>query len=96
MSPISSPAPAPPPKPSLCDRIWAWCGRSATLAWAYFLIAAGITLDVLAVVMAFLNAPEVTAAITAYGGPHASHWLKAIGVITAVARLRSLSKGESL
>jgi hypothetical protein len=75
---------------SFLSRLWAACLRSITIAWAYALIAAGLTLDALPYATDLLNAPEIQTVITDYAGPHASHWLKAIGVITALTRMRSL------
>ena len=57
------------------------------------MIACGIVLDVLPLASDVLEAPEIQAIVTAYAGPYASHWLKAIGFITALARIRSLRKG---
>jgi len=76
------------------QRLWGWCGRSLTIAWAYALIAAGVVLDVLPLACDLANTPEIQAAIVAYTGPHASHVMKAIGVITALVRIRSL-KGST-
>jgi len=78
----------------LRHRAWGWCGRSATIAWAYALIGAGVVLDVAPLACDLANAPEVQAAITDYTGPAASHVLKAIGVVTALVRIRSLRKGN--
>jgi len=83
---------------SLSRRCWHACKRacaqSLTIAWAYALIAAGVVLDVLPLACDLANTPEIQAAIVAYTGPHASHVMKAIGVITALVRIRSL-KGST-
>ena len=47
----------------LRHRVWGWCGRSATIAWAYALIGVGVVLDVLPFVCDLANAPEVQAPI---------------------------------
>lgn len=85
----------PPPKPSFCDRVSALAGHSLTVAWAYALILGGLALDALPFVADLFNAPEVAGAITQYTGPYTSHVLKLIGVITALARVRTLWKGTS-
>jgi len=90
-APPPSPPP-PPPQPGWCERaatqIWALCWRSLTIAWAYALIGTGLVLDL----TVLLNMPEVEAALVAYGGPYASHWLKVVGVLTALARMRTLQR----
>jgi hypothetical protein len=47
-------------------------------------------LDALPLAADFLNAPEVQSVIAGIAGPYASHWLKAVGLITVLARMRSL------
>ena len=91
--PSSAPAPQPKPKRRLRDRVLGCFGRSLTIAWAYFMIACGLALDALPLASDILNAPEIQSVVTGFGGPYASHWLKAIGLITALARIRSLRKG---
>jgi hypothetical protein len=93
VSPTPSPAPALEPKRRLRDRVLGCFGRSLTIAWAYLMIASGLALDALPLVSDILNAPEIQAVVTGAAGPYASHWLKAIGLITALARIRSLRKG---
>lgn len=83
----------PPNPPTFCDRVSALAGHSLTVAWAYLLIIGGLALDALPFVADLFNAPEIAGAITQYTGPYGSHIIKAIGVITALARLRSLGKG---
>lgn len=73
--------------------MWACFGRSLTIAWAYLMIASGLALDALPLASDFLNAPEIQAVVTSFAGPYASHWLKAVGFITALARIRTLKKG---
>lgn len=70
------------------------CRRSWTMVLAGAEIAAGAALDAMPIVCDIANAPEVQSAITDYTGPHASHVLKAIGVVTALCRIRSLRKGN--
>ena len=57
------------------------------------MIACGVALNALPLASDVLNAPEIQAIVTVYAGPYASHWLKAIGLITALARIRTLRKG---
>jgi hypothetical protein len=78
---------------NLWHRACVWCGHSLTMAWAYVLIVAGVALDLMPAICDLANAPEVQAAITAYAGPYASHLLKALGIVTALVRLRTLRKG---
>lgn len=66
-----------------------FCGNSLTVAWGYFLIAAGATLDVL---NALVVMPEVTDLVASYGGPYAPHVIKGFGLVTVVVRLRTLLK----
>lgn len=63
------------------------------MALAGLLVAAGLLLDALDLVSAFANMPEVQAAIAYYAGPYGAHALKLIGLATAAARMRSLTKG---
>lgn len=75
---------------SLRERLVALTWHSLTVAWGYLLVLIGLALDVLPVAADFLNAPEIQPVIAAVAGPYASHWLKAIGVITVLARMRTL------
>jgi hypothetical protein len=61
-----------------------------TIAWGYFLMLSGLVLDALPLVAEFFNTPEVQSVVAAIAGPYASHWLKAIGLITVLARMRTL------
>lgn len=71
------------------------CGRSLTVYWGVTLTLIGLALDLMPMVMDFINAPEVTTVINDIAGPYASHALKAIGVITVLVRLRTLRKAIS-
>lgn len=75
---------------SLCARVSALAGHSLTIAWGYFLLLSGLVLDALPLVAEFFNTPEVQSVVVGIAGPYASHWLKAIGLITVLARMRSL------
>jgi hypothetical protein len=61
-----------------------------TIAWGYFLLLSGLLLDALPLAAEFFNTPEVQSVIAGIAGPYASHWLKAIGLITVLARMRTL------
>jgi uroporphyrinogen-III synthase len=63
------------------------------MALAAFVFAAGAALDAFDFMAALFNTPELQAAVVAYTGPYASHALKFLGVLVAIARLRSLRKG---
>ena len=66
------------------------------MAWGYLLITVGLVLDALPIVAEFFDAPEVQSVISGVAGPYASHWLKAIGLITVLARMRTLHmKGDA-
>lgn len=82
-------------KPGFCDRVSAWFGHSLSIFWGTLLVFVGAALDLMPLVMDFVNAPEITTVINDYAGPYASHALKAIGVITVLVRLRTLRKGYS-
>lgn len=71
------------------------CGRSLTVYWGVALTLLGLALDIMPTVMDFMNAPEVTTVINDSLGPHASHALKLIGVVTVLVRLRTLRKAIS-
>ena len=75
---------------SVCARLSALAWHSLTIAWGYFLLLSGLVLDALPLVVEFFNAPEAQSVVTGIAGPYASHWLKAIGLITVLARMRSL------
>ena len=75
---------------SLCARLSALARHSLTIAWGYFLLLSGLVLDALPLVAEFFNTPEVQSIVAGIAGPYASHWLKAIGLITVLARMRSL------
>ena len=75
---------------SVCVRVSALAWHSLTVAWGYFLLLSGLVLDALPLVAEFFNSPEAQAIVTGIAGPYASHWLKAIGLITVLARMRSL------
>ena len=68
----------------------ALASHSLTVAWGYFLLLSGLLLDALPLAAEFFNAPEVQSVIAGIAGPYASHWLKAIGLITVLARMRTL------
>jgi len=75
---------------SLCVRLSALAWHSLTIAWGYFLLLSGLVLDVLPLVAEFFNTPEAQSVVAGIAGPYASHWLKAIGLITVLVRMRSL------
>jgi hypothetical protein len=60
-----------------------------TVAWGYLLVVIGVVLDALPIAAEFFDAPEVQSVIAGIAGPYASHWLKAIGLITVLARMRT-------
>jgi hypothetical protein len=64
-----------------------------TIAWGYFLLVSGVVLDALPLAAEFFNTPEVQSVVAGVAGPYASHWLKVIGLITVLARMRSLRVG---
>jgi hypothetical protein len=74
----------------LLERLSALARHSLTVTWGYFLITGGLVLDALPTVAEFFDAPEVQSVISGVAGPYASHWLKAIGLITVLARMRTL------
>lgn len=82
-------------KRSLCERVSALAWHSATVGWSYGLITAGLALDALPVVSDVLGTPDAQAIVTSFAGPYASHALKAIGVVTLIARFRSLRKATT-
>lgn len=61
-----------------------------TVAWGYLLVLIGVVLDALPIAAEFFEAPEVQSLIAGIAGPYGSHWLKAIGLITVLARMRTL------
>lgn len=71
-------------------RLSALAWHSLTIAWGCFLLLSGLVLDALPLVAEFFNAPEVQSVVAGIAGPYASHWLKGIGLITVLARMRSL------
>jgi len=71
-------------------RLSALAWHSLTVAWGYLLVVIGLFLDALPIAAEFFEAPEVQSVIAAVAGPYASHWLKAIGLITVLARMRTL------
>jgi hypothetical protein len=75
---------------SLCARLSALAWHSLTIAWGYFLLLSGLLLDALPLAAEFFNTPEVQSVLAGIAGPYASHWLKAIGLITVLARMRTL------
>jgi hypothetical protein len=75
---------------SLGVRLSALAWHSLTIAWGYFLLVSGVVLDALPLVAEFFNTPEVQSVVAGIAGPYASHWLKVIGLITVLARMRSL------
>ena len=62
--------------------------RPSTLV--VFLLLSGLVLDALPLAAELFNTPEVQSVIAGIAGPYASHWLKAIGLITVLARMRTL------
>jgi hypothetical protein len=74
----------------LCGHLSALAWHSLTVAWGYFLMLSGLMLDALPLVAEFFSAPEAQSVVAEIAGPYASHWLKAIGLITVLARMRSL------
>lgn len=73
------------------ERIKDTFDRSATLFWGWLLTAAGFLLDGAFFLSTWLNAPEVTAWIKAHITPErAGTALAVIGVVTIIARLRSI------
>src|SRR5215470_6694567 len=87
--PSSMPSPASGVR-SLGARLSALAWHSLTIAWGYFLLLSGLVLDALPLAAELFNTPEVQSVVAGIAGPYASHWLKAIGLITVLARMRSL------
>lgn len=75
-------------------RWWDALDKSVTVVWGWLLVAGGKSLDASAVLATWLNAPDVSDWIKAHATPeHAAIVLTAIGLVTIVARLRSVIRG---
>ncbi len=79
----------------MLSRLKAWCRHSLTIAWAYVVGLASALLAIVLQGAELLNSPDVKAQIAAVLDPHTVAWIGlGVAVVTALARLRSLSKAE--
>lgn len=77
------------------QKVWAYCGKSATVAWSYVLGGIGLALPLLDKVGPLLGDPDLNLQQKIIGlfkdNPQAAGWvLFAFGLITLITRLRSL------
>jgi hypothetical protein len=73
----------------MIEKIKAWFKHSVTILWARVLAAAGV---VVALVTTMSADPNTNAAIQGVLGPYGSFWLIGVGLITELARRRTLAK----
>jgi hypothetical protein len=75
--------------------VWAVCGNSLTLAWSYFVIAAGAAVQAIDPIASALGDPDLKAQVTTFlsANPKAlGYFAIAVSVITILSRLRTLGK----
>jgi hypothetical protein len=75
------------------NKVWALCGKSATLAWSYILAGIGMAMQMLDPVASTLGDPNLSAQITStlQSDPKIlGYFAIAVSAITIAARLRSI------
>jgi hypothetical protein len=75
------------------SKVWAVCGKSATMAWSYILAGVGVAVQALDPIASTLGDPDLKAQIT--GALQADpkilgYFAIAVSAITIAARLRSI------
>lgn len=77
---------------SLWNKIKSACMGSLTMAWSYIVTTAGAIFANIDSIAAAMGDPNLTAQIqSVFGDAKAvGKWLLAVGIVTAVARLKSL------
>jgi len=76
-------------------KVWAWCGKSATVAWGYIVGGIGTTFALLDPIGAMIGDPDLKSSVTdlLQSNPKVlGYFAMAVSLITIVARLRSLTK----
>lgn len=79
------------------EKIKIFCLNSLTVAWSYFLAAVGFLLDMIVILADILDEPELKGAITSIFGDSpkvVATMTMVIGIITFLARMRSLRKSS--
>ena len=77
-------------------KIWAVCGKSATLAWSYILVGIGALVQFIDPMAAALGDPDLKSQVinTLQSDPKIlGYVMMAISAITIAARLRSITRG---
>jgi len=77
-------------------KVWAVCGKSATLAWSYILVGIGTLVQFIDPLAAALGDPDLKNQVTntLQADPKIlGYVMMAISAITIAARLRSITKG---
>jgi hypothetical protein len=75
--------------------VWVLCGKSATMAWAYFIQVFGWCLQMIDPIAAFLGDPDLKQQITdgLRASPQAiGYVMMVISAITLIARIRGIVK----
>jgi hypothetical protein len=76
--------------------VWAVCGKSATMAWSYFLMLVGGVLQWVEPIASALGDPDIKSQITEglqTNPKYLGYFAMLVSAITIAARLRSISKG---
>ncbi len=75
--------------------VWAYCGKSLTMVWSYFLMAVGGLLNQLDNIAATLGDPNFKDQVAAFlhsDPKYLGYFTMAVSVITIAARMRSIVK----
>ncbi len=75
------------------NKVWAVCGKSATMAWSYILAGVGLGMQMLDPIASTLGDPNLTTQITStlQSDPKIlGYFAIAVSAITIAARLRSI------
>ena len=75
------------------NKVWAVCGKSATMAWSYILAGVGLAMQMLDPVASTLGDPNLSSQITStlQSDPKIlGYFAIAVSAITIAARLRSI------
>jgi hypothetical protein len=78
-------------------KIWAVCGKSATMAWSYIMALIGSVMQAVEPIASMLGDPDVKQQVTDALGANPQllgYVLMGISAVTIASRLRSLAKAD--
>lgn len=81
---------------TIWQKVWAVCGKSLTMLWSYFLMAAGTVWTQIGDIAAVLGDPNFKEQVSPIFGADPKvlgYFAMAVSAVTIAARLRSIAKG---